>query len=51
MALLLIIAYEERDVAIFDIPGAYLHADIPKEKFTTLKIEDNFADIMCNSNP
>ena len=51
MALLLINAYEERDVAIFDVPGAYLHADVPKEKFAILKIEANFVDIMCDVNP
>ena len=51
MALLLINAYEERDVAIFDVPGAYLHADVPKTKFAILKIEGKFADIMCNVNP
>ena len=51
MAILLINAYEERDVAIFDVPGAYLHADVPKEKFVILKIEGDFVDIMCNVNP
>ena len=37
MALLLINAYEKRDVAIFDVPGAYLHADVPDDKFIILK--------------
>ena len=51
MALLLINAYEERDVAIFDVPRAYLHADIPKAKFAILKIEGDFVVIMCDVNP
>ena len=39
MALLLINSFEGRDVAVFDVPGAYLHADIPDDKFVLLKIE------------
>ena len=50
MALLMINAHEERDVAIFDVPGAYLHADIGG-KFVLLKIEGEFVDIMCDVNP
>jgi hypothetical protein len=51
MALLLINAFEERDTAVFDVPGAYLHAQIPDDKFAVLKIEGDFADIMCEVNP
>ena len=51
MALLLINAYEERDVAIFDVPGAYFHADVPEETFAILKIKGDFVDIMCDVNP
>jgi hypothetical protein len=51
MALLLINAFEERDTAVFDVPGAYLHAEIPGDKFAILKIEGAFADIMCEVNP
>eukprot|EP00957_Ditylum_brightwellii_P014342 1079502-Ditylum_brightwellii.AAC.1 len=29
---LLIDAYEDRDMAIYDVPGVYLHTDIPKDK-------------------
>ena len=29
---LVIDAYEERDIATFDIPGVYLHAKIPADK-------------------
>ena len=51
MSILLISAHEERDTAVFDVPGAYLHADIPNDKFVILKIEGEFADIMCQVNP
>ena len=48
MALLLIDAHEGRDVAIFDVPGAYVHAKLPDDKFVLLlKIEGPFVDIMC----
>ena len=51
MASLLIDAHEERDVAIFDVPGAYLHAELPPEKTVLLRIEGSFVDIMCDVNP
>jgi len=51
MGILLINAFEERDPAIFDVPGAYLHAEIPDDKFAILKIEGEFVDIMCEVNP
>ena len=51
MATLLLDAHEERDVAIFDVPGEYLHAELPKDKFMLLKREGPFVDIMCEVNP
>ena len=51
MALLVIFAHEKRDVAVFDVPGAYLHADLPHDKFVLLKIEGQFVDIMVDVNP
>ena len=39
------------DVTTFDIPGAYLHTDLPKHKFTLLKLQGKFVDIMCDVNP
>jgi len=51
MAILLINTYEERDTAIFDVPGAYLHAKMPDDKFAILKIKGEFVDIMCAVNP
>ena len=48
---LLIDVREGRDVAIFDIPGAYLQAEMPKEKKLLMKFRDKFVDIMCEVNP
>ena len=44
-------AHEGRDVEIFDVPRAYLNADMPEDKFILLKIEGKFVDIMCEVNP
>jgi len=41
---------EDRDVAIFDVPGAYLQAEMPKEKKLLLKLRGQFVDIMCEVN-
>ena len=45
-------AYEGRDVAIVDVPWAYLHTDTPQPEGKTvlLKLKDDFADIMCSVN-
>ena len=42
-------AREGRDVELFDVPGAYLHAIF--DKFVLLKFEDEFVDIMIQVNP
>jgi hypothetical protein len=47
---LVIDALEERDIAIFDVPGAYLQAEMPKEKNMLMKFRDKFVDIMCDVN-
>jgi len=49
MGLLLIAGFEKRKTAVFDVPGAYLHADM--NKFALLKLEGEFVDIMCEVNP
>ena len=46
----IIAAHEKRKVTLFDVPGAYLQADIPPDKFRILKLEDNFVEIMCQVN-
>ena len=51
MAQLMIDAFEECAMAIFDVPGAYLNSDIPEDKFLFLKLEDEFVGIMCEFNP
>ena len=38
---------EGRKVQTFDISGAYLHAEIPKEEKVYMKFEGDFADIIC----
>ena len=52
MTTLAIDAYKGRDVAIVDVPGAYLHADMPQTKGKTvlLKLKGDFVDIMCSAN-
>ena len=51
---LLIDAYEERDVAVYDVPGSYLHATLSptgsKER-ALMKLEGDFVDIMVKVNP
>ena len=44
-------AHENRDVAVFDVPGAYLNAYIPDDNFLLIKFSDKFVDIMCDVNP
>ena len=39
MLSLMIDAKEKRNVSIFDIPGAYLHADMPEEKLVLIKTQ------------
>jgi len=51
MTTLVIDAYEKRDVVTFDVPGAYLHADIPDDKRLFLRLRDEFVDMMCSVNP
>ncbi|GFH49239.1 hypothetical protein CTEN210_05715 [Chaetoceros tenuissimus] len=51
IALVTIFAFEKRDVAVFDVPGAYLHTDLPDDKFALLKFEGQFVDIMLEVNP
>ena len=44
-------AHERRKVTVFDVPGTYLHTDLPKDKFVLLILEDQFVDIMCSKIP
>ena len=47
---LVIDAEECMDVAILDVPGAYLNAQMPENKFKLIKFENEFVDMMCNEN-
>ena len=42
---------EGRKVQTFNVPGAYLHADIPEGDQVFMKFEKEFVDIMCDENP
>lgn len=46
----LIAAMEKRHVMSFDVPSAYLHTDIPANKFRLLLIEGKYVDIFCAAN-
>ena len=46
-----IAAHEKRHVITFDVPGAYLHANIPDGKFRILMLEGKYVEIMCSVNP
>ena len=48
---LLIDVHEKRDVATCDVPGAFLHPDLPPGKRLFLCLRDQMVDIMCRLNP
>ena len=47
----LIAAYEDRKVASFDIPGAFLQGEMTEDKSLLLKFKGDFVDMMCDVNP
>ena len=51
MSTLYIDAMEQRNVAVFNVPGAYLQAGIPADKRILLCIIYEFLRIMCEVNP
>ena len=48
---LMIYAAKNRDASIFDVPVAYLWANIPKDKTVLVNFEVEFVDIICDVNP
>ena len=44
-------AYEGRHIGSFDIPGAYLHTSMPKNKQVVMRLRGKFVDMMCEANP
>ena len=43
--------FEQQDVAIFDVPGAYLYALMPEDKEVIMVLRGKFVDIMCEVDP
>jgi hypothetical protein len=50
LATLIVDAKEKRDIAIYDIPGAYLQTELPPDKEIHMRLRDEFVDIMCEVN-
>ena len=48
--ILIVESHEVFEVATFDVPGAYLHEDITKDKSILMKIRIGFVVIMCQFN-
>jgi len=44
------VEFEKGDVAFFEVPGAYLSADLDNN-FVLVKIEGDFVKSMCDVNP
>ena len=51
MSTLFVDAMEQRDLAVFDVPGAYLQTEIPADKRILLCIRDDSVYIICDVNP
>ena len=47
---LIIDAMEGRDIAIFDVPGAFLQPEVPEDKMILLALQGEFVDIMYKAN-
>ena len=47
----LVDVFEGRDVATCDVPGAFLHPELPDEKRLFLCFRGQMVDIMCDVNP
>ena len=43
--------FENRVVAVFDVPGAYLHALMPEDKDVIMVLRGRFVEIMCEVDP
>ena len=47
---LIVDAKKGREVGNFDMPGSYLHAEIPKYKRILMSLGGDFTDIVCQVN-
>ena len=48
---LIVDVFEGKKVTTFDVPGAYLHAEMPEDKKILMVLRGEFVDIMCDVNP
>ena len=48
---LVIDATEKRDMAICDIPGAYLQTELPSDNEIHMRLRGQSVDVMCEVNP
>jgi len=48
---LLIGAHEGRQFILFDVPGAFLQAEMAEDKLVLLKMTEKIAEMMCEVNP
>ena len=51
MSTLLIGAYEGREHISFDVPGAFLQAEMSEDKLVLLKFRGSMAEMICEVNP
>ena len=48
---MVIAAREDRKAILFDVPGAFLQAELPEGKLLLLQLSGEFVNIMCQINP
>eukprot|EP00957_Ditylum_brightwellii_P055939 4238430-Ditylum_brightwellii.AAC.1 len=51
MTTLLIGSLEGRKFISFDVPGAFLQAEMVEDRLVLLKLKGDFVDMMCKINP
>ena len=51
MSTLFIDSMKQHDVAVFNVPGAYLHIEMTSGKHILLCIRDEFLGIVCEFKP
>ena len=50
-AVLLVRSFEGRKFSSFDVPGAFLQAELGADQFILLKLKGRIATMMCDVNP
>ncbi len=51
MTVLLIRAHKGQKNILFNVPGAFLQAEMADDKLVLLKLKGEFVDMMCKINP